>query len=761
VAGKVGRRRDDDRDCGDKTNENGIEMTMKNRKLKSLIAARIILAFILAVCLLPSLSFADFPASSGLGRVPGLTVARTEDQLRAFSTDPNGTVKVMEDMSLTAPFIIPSGKTYSAAPDAVLSTNGQLLTFAEGSRIEDNGGQMFDSSPGEVVLSSETITPIMFGADRLGILDSSDAFEVATYVALEGSGRLKIPSGTYKATTTITSSAIKDLIVEGDAGFTTIKPANSGDDVFTVSFVGGERFAIFKDIEIDGVDRAGNGIVIFNTGNSIRFENVRIKNCDKGIFKSGGNWFVVYDGCTLYANNYGVYAINSGINHAGADKFVNGSLSGNLLVGYYIDDTSMAVGHTYIAHSIIENCAGYGIYIRNYVNGNPFTIDDVWTELNGTAASVEIEHVSDSTTSTHTPAHDLYVGNALRVNIKNSRNIVKIDTVSSTIFLDNARAAVYENTDSIIVSASPELLNNEFIYNQISLGPHIPRDNYHAVWVAPHRSSLMRTKPGATMANLCPTYATFGYDGRRDFSDGLLMGYGRWFDLLSGGYQVNHTSLFDVPAGWVLITFALKNPDGLVRVSVEGVGSVDGFTLADTSDIWRTFVSLKHLASDQSGVNFKVSEVSSVPQRVHIADVQVLSFETLQAALAYYQSGIYSTNEWPVEVYDLAAPLTQVWGIGDRCINRPAAVGTPKAWTCTVAGGSYSATRADSTAYAERVWIKWSSGTTVWECTTAGTSDSSAPSIVGKVVGDTVVDGGVTWTLRSLTAATWVSEGNL
>jgi len=107
-----------------------------------------------------------------------------------------------------------------------------------------------------------------------------------------------------------------------------------------------------------------------------------------------------------------------------------------------------------------------------------------------------------------------------------------------------------------------------------------------------------------------------------------------------------------------------------------------------------------------------------------------------------------------------AAPNKGVWAVGDRAIRTPAS-GQPKAWVCTVAGGATSATRANTTAYAAGTWAIWTTGTTVWECSIAGTSDSSPPSIVGKVVGDTVVDGGVTWTCRSLTAATWVSEGNL
>lgn len=108
-----------------------------------------------------------------------------------------------------------------------------------------------------------------------------------------------------------------------------------------------------------------------------------------------------------------------------------------------------------------------------------------------------------------------------------------------------------------------------------------------------------------------------------------------------------------------------------------------------------------------------------------------------------------------------ASPQKGAWNRGDAVRNDTPSVGSPKGWTCTVAGGATSTTRSNSTVYAASVWAIWSTGTTVWEVTTAGTSAASAPSIVGKVVGDTVVDGTVTWTMRSLTTATFVSEGNL
>lgn len=106
-----------------------------------------------------------------------------------------------------------------------------------------------------------------------------------------------------------------------------------------------------------------------------------------------------------------------------------------------------------------------------------------------------------------------------------------------------------------------------------------------------------------------------------------------------------------------------------------------------------------------------------------------------------------------------AYPTSRLWLIGDRCI-RNATSGQPVAWTNLVTGGAYASTRADTTGYSLGVWVKWSD-TTVWRCTTAGTTTSPAPSIVGKVVGDTVVDGTVIWTMQSLTATSWATEGNL
>jgi hypothetical protein len=112
-------------------------------------------------------------------------------------------------------------------------------------------------------------------------------------------------------------------------------------------------------------------------------------------------------------------------------------------------------------------------------------------------------------------------------------------------------------------------------------------------------------------------------------------------------------------------------------------------------------------------------------------------------------------------MFGTAIPAAGVFKAGDRVMNSAPAVGQPKGWINTADGARTTTTRANSTAYALGTWATWTTGTTAWECTTAGNSAAAAPDITGKVVGNTIADGTAVWTMRATTAANFVSEGVL
>lgn len=120
----------------------------------------------------------------------------------------------------------------------------------------------------------------------------------------------------------------------------------------------------------------------------------------------------------------------------------------------------------------------------------------------------------------------------------------------------------------------------------------------------------------------------------------------------------------------------------------------------------------------------------------------------------------YTLNQFGFkEVYAGSAPDGGLWRNGDRIIQSFYAAGRTKGWICSTNGGATRGILALSTAVSVGQWYQWSSGTTVWEVTIAGTTAAVAPDITGKSIGDTVVHGTATLTLRSITVAVFVSEG--
>jgi len=98
-----------------------------------------------------------------------------------------------------------------------------------------------------------------------------------------------------------------------------------------------------------------------------------------------------------------------------------------------------------------------------------------------------------------------------------------------------------------------------------------------------------------------------------------------------------------------------------------------------------------------------------------------------------------------------------IWRQGDIIFKAYPEAGQTPGWVCISGGGANGGGRANSTAYSVGDWRRWADGSAqddyVVECITAGTTDSSAPSLAGLSVGDTVTDGTVVWIIRATTPA--------
>lgn len=134
----------------------------------------------------------------------------------------------------------------------------------------------------------------------------------------------------------------------------------------------------------------------------------------------------------------------------------------------------------------------------------------------------------------------------------------------------------------------------------------------------------------------------------------------------------------------------------------------------------------------------------------------------LTADYSASHNNTYSRNHLGFkEVYAGTTPIRGIWTNGDRVVQSFQQAGRPKAWACTTSGGASIGTIPLSAVVSVGAWYKWDSGTTVWEVTIAGTTAASSPDIAGKIVGDTVVHGTSTLTLRSTASAAFTSEGSL
>jgi len=103
----------------------------------------------------------------------------TEAELAAAISASTPVIMARANITFTGNHTLAIGQTYSALPGAIITTNGNVFDLSYG-YLEDNGGQMFNSSPNEVEFGQyPTINPRMFGSGFNGTTDDANAWQCA------------------------------------------------------------------------------------------------------------------------------------------------------------------------------------------------------------------------------------------------------------------------------------------------------------------------------------------------------------------------------------------------------------------------------------------------------------------------------------------------------------------------------------------------------------------------------------------------------
>jgi len=195
----------------------------------------------------------------------------------ALGLSPNVKLVQSEAETLGGPVVIPSGMTFTVLPGAILTTSAaNTLTFASGSVLEDNGGQMFSSLPGEVLMpyalevrpewwgaitTYDTTTYTHAAANQNAIFCAYKALSNTTGATLIGASKIKFRAGNYVVddgfdlTDASLSGGWKTIIFEGEAWRTTFITLHNDSATY-----------LFKD------DDTGN------EGRSYEFRNFQFKN---------------------------------------------------------------------------------------------------------------------------------------------------------------------------------------------------------------------------------------------------------------------------------------------------------------------------------------------------------------------------------------------------------------------------------------------------------------------------------------------------
>ncbi len=226
-----------------------------------------------------------------------------------------------------------------------------------------------------------------FGAVCDGVTDDTAAIHAAI---ASGSGTVYLPPGTYNANIVLTQDNI-DLVGSGKA---TILTALTGD-VLTIKSITSGKGSKVGNFQISGTGGATRGVVIEGFSRGL-LENLYINEIGTGIYIDGDkstelSLFNIY---CYNVSDYGIrYERTDTVDTGGIyiDKFWHTGLNTGIGMSFNSTASSRTRAFAFVDNAVIDNRAGYAVYINNSTN---FWFNQCW--ITGTAPNKGLFHFENS-----------------------------------------------------------------------------------------------------------------------------------------------------------------------------------------------------------------------------------------------------------------------------------------------------------------------------------------------------------------------------
>lgn len=649
--------------------------------------------------------------------------------------------------------------------------------------VEADGGALVKGNNSQLLAAIRVLDQAWWLANTIpGTTDITAALQARITAKAASNAPVELPSATMLTTgVTVPGAANQQTSLVGQTG-TIIKAAVGATDIVAFSSdVTRTGSKLISSVKIDGNSISGTtGLKIGDTtGAALQVYglNLELRHCDTGLDMYSSMEDSITD-ATVYSNIVGCKLRQDVTNGGGNANRFDGLRVQENTIGLVIDRTSIyPMGANQFNNTLFQGNTLTGLAI---FGGAGMQFNACHFEGNGTAGtnltvdgrvihkcSIQVDDATvsfaDCNFSEQTdPLFKLY--NKSHVTLTNcsgygaSEGVLfeKSDATESYVDLvgncDMAGSGGWiKSWAGFTMSTGRGLLWGE----PISKVSNAPTNHYFGTGNNPWTPEAQNAAAGVTVSKVY------------DLAMGCVQAVAHTAD--AGSTAVNRVTFSAIEQAitvgdFVVVSFlARADADTVMTFYLIGSGALCGPKDVPLSTEWRRVVFYGQASSSSaSGYIVYAYPVGTDAPTCYYSQMMA-AYEQVggdpAVLIAVVRDGLFNSQR--STFFAPAIPTSGIFHLYDRVTNVTPTVGQPKAWSCTSGGGASSTTRADNTAYALGVWATWTTGTTVWECTTAGTSAGAAPSIVGKVIGDTVVDGGVTWTMRSMTTATLTSEGNL